>query len=83
VTITTLPRTYDDDQRVKLATVDGARMVGPLEVALCSHGARYSFRYGWPKGSGGPKDGVLRIMDNTCVECAREGWLTPGATKQV
>lgn len=83
MTITAFPRTFDDAQRRELATTDKDRKIGPVEVTTCAHGSRYSFRHEWPAGSGGPRDGLVRFIENDCIDCARGGWLTPGTTRQL
>lgn len=70
--------TYSDAERVKLGINDKDRTVGPLETSYCCHGGAYTFRYEWPKGSGGPNDGELLILTNNCVDCALTFEMQPG-----
>ena len=75
---TTFARTFNDPERIKLAVNDKDRAVGPLESTYCAHGRIHSFRYEWPRGSGGPNNGELVILENPCVDCALAFELQPG-----
>ena len=73
-------RSFDDAQRIALATQEKDRTLGPLEVAGCPHGRHYSFRYEWPRGSG-PSHGECVVLDNACAECACEPCLQNGSRR--
>ena len=82
--MTTIARTYSNDtDRVRLATNDGARTIGPLEGMGCPHGLSYQFRYEWPRGAGGPNDGEIVVIENKCIDCALQLWLRPGTRRRV
>ncbi len=75
---TVFARTFSDPERVKLGVQDRGRVIGPLETTFCGHGHGHTFRYEWPNGSAGPKDGELVIIENKCVDCALLFALQPG-----
>lgn len=75
---TVYARTFSDPERVALGISDKALVIGPLETSLCGHGHGHKFRYEWPRGSAGPKDGELVILENKCVDCALLFALQPG-----
>ena len=81
---TVAPRSFNDEQRVQLATVDGAKSIGPLEACGCPHGRLYSCRYEWPRASGsGPDNGEFVVIANECFDCAVALWLRPGTRRRV
>lgn len=77
----TFLRTFSDAERIKLATREKSARFGPVEVTSCAHGGTYTFRYEWPDGSGGPKDGTLVILGSKCLDCALLVEMQPGRRK--
>lgn len=61
-----------DDDRVRLATPSGGRMLGPVERERCSHHPRrwVMFRWVWPKDDG-PEDGDCEYV-RSCGSCLDE-----------
>lgn len=60
--------TYNDTDRIRLATRRGSWMLGPAERDRCDHGKLRSYRWKWQVGES-PEVGEAEFISYGCKKC--------------